>query len=524
MQNLETLKQELINQKAEIEAKGGEVIVANINPSPKEITEGIKTIIGADLSDATAKTSDVLSGKTFYAGDHTKKMGTLTKPDTATATARAYDVLSGKTFFAGNDEIKTGTLTKADTTIATAQEEDVEQGKTFFAGNDEIKTGSYIKPELDKTSAEVTDVLAGKTFYSKTNEIKTGTLTKADTESATATAEDVKQGKTFFAGNDEIKTGSLEILDTSNATATEKDVKQGKTFYAGDNTLKTGTLVLEGGGEDYLELIKILFFYEFDPYVGERRTFEFAVPDYISNLKPYQFYKLPHKLTINLHNHIHSVGHACFSLGVDTTVNGLADSGAEFLQSDCFNSAYIDVNSIPSSVKFLGDYCFRDCLLKFNPNYINVPTNKITFNPGIYACDKIVEVDNLSFPATWVSKSLPEFLLYNIYFHCDFTVPSNVQSIPRYFSTGGNFNHVTIGENVKDIDDFAFGSATGGYEDCEDFTFLSEAPPTLAHFALPNKRAERGLNVYVPDQSVQEYENVLKPLSNYRVLPISQKP
>lgn len=44
MNNIETLKQELLNQKTAIEEMGGSVTVANINPSPSEITDGISTI------------------------------------------------------------------------------------------------------------------------------------------------------------------------------------------------------------------------------------------------------------------------------------------------------------------------------------------------------------------------------------------------------------------------------------------------------------------------------------------------
>ncbi len=78
MNNIETLKQELLNQKTAIEAKGGRVIVAHTNPSPSEITAGINTITaGTDLSDADATCADVLSGKTFYAGDDVLKTGTF---------------------------------------------------------------------------------------------------------------------------------------------------------------------------------------------------------------------------------------------------------------------------------------------------------------------------------------------------------------------------------------------------------------------------------------------------------------
>lgn len=76
MENLETLKKELLNQKALIEKLSGIVTVANQNPSPFEITEGIKTLPSNDLTDATATEADVAQGKTFYSGNATLKMGT----------------------------------------------------------------------------------------------------------------------------------------------------------------------------------------------------------------------------------------------------------------------------------------------------------------------------------------------------------------------------------------------------------------------------------------------------------------
>ncbi|MCQ2565014.1 MAG: leucine-rich repeat domain-containing protein, partial [Clostridia bacterium] len=78
MNSIETLKQELLNQKSIIEEKGGRVVVAHTNPSPSEITAGISTISGGvDFTLADATSSDVLSGKTFYAGDDVLKTGSF---------------------------------------------------------------------------------------------------------------------------------------------------------------------------------------------------------------------------------------------------------------------------------------------------------------------------------------------------------------------------------------------------------------------------------------------------------------
>ncbi len=84
MNSIELLKQELIDQKSAIESKGGTVSVANTNVSPSEITAGIKSIETVDCSTATATEEDVLSGKTFFAGNNTMKTGTFIIPETGT--------------------------------------------------------------------------------------------------------------------------------------------------------------------------------------------------------------------------------------------------------------------------------------------------------------------------------------------------------------------------------------------------------------------------------------------------------
>jgi len=73
MENLETLKQELINQKTNLESKGYSVNVARNNPSPSEITTAIQTL--PDLRLADASETDVASGKTFYSGNGELKTG-----------------------------------------------------------------------------------------------------------------------------------------------------------------------------------------------------------------------------------------------------------------------------------------------------------------------------------------------------------------------------------------------------------------------------------------------------------------
>jgi len=77
MSNIEILKQELLLQKKTIENLGGQVVVANTNPSPSEITKGITTINVPDLSGSNATEADVLLGKTFYSGGSKLRVGTF---------------------------------------------------------------------------------------------------------------------------------------------------------------------------------------------------------------------------------------------------------------------------------------------------------------------------------------------------------------------------------------------------------------------------------------------------------------
>ena len=75
MESIELLKNELLNQKTEIENKFGTVNVLYSNPSPAEITEGIKSIPIPDLSISTATEEDVAQGKTFFSGSSILKTG-----------------------------------------------------------------------------------------------------------------------------------------------------------------------------------------------------------------------------------------------------------------------------------------------------------------------------------------------------------------------------------------------------------------------------------------------------------------
>ncbi len=76
MESVLIIQEELKKQQRLIESLEGKVNVAKYNPTPAEITAGIKSIPSVDLSGSTATEEDVRQGKTFYSGNAFLKTGT----------------------------------------------------------------------------------------------------------------------------------------------------------------------------------------------------------------------------------------------------------------------------------------------------------------------------------------------------------------------------------------------------------------------------------------------------------------
>ena len=102
MNSLETIKQELINQKNLLQNKGFPVTVTNINPSPSDITKAINNI-DINFTMTTATEADVTIGKTFFSQTSELKTGTLDLSELNTFNETISTLISGKN---GNLEIK----------------------------------------------------------------------------------------------------------------------------------------------------------------------------------------------------------------------------------------------------------------------------------------------------------------------------------------------------------------------------------------------------------------------------------
>lgn len=102
-------------------------------------------IQGVLPQNANAEESDVFLNKTFFAGNSTKKTGTMDLPG---STATEEDVRVGKTFFAGNNQQKTGVGQFVNPVLATATEEDVFANATFYAGEQYTSRNGGIDPYI----------------------------------------------------------------------------------------------------------------------------------------------------------------------------------------------------------------------------------------------------------------------------------------------------------------------------------------------------------------------------------------
>ncbi len=93
MSSLDLLKQELVTQKTNLDAKGYPVTCANLNPSPSEITTTINNL--PDLTKVDVSQSDVVEGKTFISPSGELQVGTYQATSGTSTDNRYYAMVFG---------------------------------------------------------------------------------------------------------------------------------------------------------------------------------------------------------------------------------------------------------------------------------------------------------------------------------------------------------------------------------------------------------------------------------------------
>lgn len=246
---------ELVNQK--------KALVSNLNTKGVSATEDEKlnTLVpkvleissggGIDTSDATAKSSDILSGKTAYVkgikieGDIPSKSQEIYTPSTSEQYINAGQYLSGTQIISGDYNLIAGNIKDGvsifnvtgthvgveSLTNSNVSSDDIKNGKIAYGNNGEeiIGTAYTINQSVTITpSADERYLKPG--FYN-------GITIPGDSDLVAA---NIKKDIEIFG-----VTGTYEGTDTSDATATAADILTGKTAYVNGEKL-TGTIPTYG--------------------------------------------------------------------------------------------------------------------------------------------------------------------------------------------------------------------------------------------------------------------------------------
>lgn len=170
MTSLEELKQELINQKNEIEAKGGTVIVANTYPSPAEITAGIKTITASTNSgDTTVTITSANTQNSATSLNVNEDSNTISSVD-STLNTLSNVVPNTETLIEENEvdstikEINTNSVSDIDNSIELTNSNQVDE--TDLSANNEVLSNETINNIIPESGTTATIEPNNETIYS----------------------------------------------------------------------------------------------------------------------------------------------------------------------------------------------------------------------------------------------------------------------------------------------------------------------------------------------------------------------
>lgn len=168
-----------------------------------------------DTTDADAKNTDIMSGKTAYVGG-VKVQGNYVPLDTSDANATPEDIIQGKTAYVDGQKIE-GEYVPLDTSDATATAQEIFEGKTAYVNGAKV-VGEYQVPDFSEATATASDIAKGKTAY-----VAEGKVTGTAGASIKALI-DARRNADYLFSKAPYLTDASEFLsysDTENATSFE---------------------------------------------------------------------------------------------------------------------------------------------------------------------------------------------------------------------------------------------------------------------------------------------------------------
>ena len=307
---------ELVNQK--------KALVSNLNTKGVSATEDEKlnTLVpkvleitsggGIDTSDATATSSDILSGKTAYAkgvkieGNIPSKSQEVYTPSTSEQYINSGQYLSGTQIISGDynliaDNIKdgvsifnvTGTHVGIESlTESNVSSDDIKNGKIAYGNNGEKITGTaYTINQSVTITPNANDHYLKPGFYNGINipgdtdlvasNIKkdieifgvTGTYEGTDTSDATATAADILTGKTAYVNGEKL-TGTIPTYGAHTYTPTTENQYIETGYYSGEQCIEGDANLLPGNIRKGVSIFNVVGIYEGSQSSAEQVLFE----------------------------------------------------------------------------------------------------------------------------------------------------------------------------------------------------------------------------------------------------------